>query len=112
MMSYSKRDKLSKLFVEKIREIIYVNMIYIFGSTSRKDDSISSDIDICIIGKEDMLSKSIKKKINDKVTDFVVNEGILINWIYFSLKEWQEKSLPIINTIKMEGKLIWERGKM
>ena len=89
---------------------VALKAIYLFGSTARKDDKISSDIDICLIGPHE-LSQEDREFINDTTGDIYVESCIAINWVYFSMREWNEGILPLIQTIKREGKLLWEKGR-
>lgn len=112
MFTYSTRDKISSEFAQDIKRILSCEKIILFGSTARKDDRISSDIDICIVGGVGSIEWDVRKLINDLVTDYLIEKEVLINWLYFTLKQWRTAKDPIINTIKREGRVLWEKEKI
>lgn len=111
IISYSSRDEAAKRFAVEITTNLSVIRIILFGSTARRDDQINSDIDIAIIGEKN-LSLSQKDLINDIITQFLLNRGILINWIYLTKKDWDLNILPIVKSIHKEGIILWEKEKI
>lgn len=111
MISYSKRDELSLDCASFLARAIPLKKIYLFGSTAREDDRITSDIDICLIGPEE-LNRQNKETINEITADMYIESCITINWIYFSIGEWNKGILPLFKTIKREGRLLWEKEKI
>ena len=112
LITYSIRDELSIKFAEKIRKHFSLDRIILFGSTARKDDRIDSDLDICLIGNISRLSHSQRRLVDDIAGDFLLDNGLLINWLYFNDQQWEKNNLPIIKTIKNEGKLLWANEKI
>ena len=107
MITYSKRDEIKSSVAKKIARNVSLSQIYLFGSTSRKMDRLDSDIDICLVGSQHYLSRNEKDQITDILTDILLEEHIVINWIYINCKDWQANIIPIIKTIKVEGELLW-----
>lgn len=112
MITYPKRDLISKECADKLKKSLPLDKIYLFGSTARKDDEISSDIDICLIGPFAKSDKTYKKLVNNITAELYIENSIMINWIYFHRSEWENEKYPIILTIKKEGKILWEKEKI
>lgn len=111
VITYNKRDNMMKLLIQQIqREIKTIEQIILFGSTVRQDDRLNSDIDVALIGKQ-ALDTNQRNKINDIVTNLLVDHGILINWIYFLQEKWEQNTHDVIKNIKEEGKLLWVKEK-
>ncbi|MFO8017747.1 MAG: nucleotidyltransferase domain-containing protein [Promethearchaeia archaeon] len=111
MISYPKREYLSKECAHKLKNSVVLNKIYLFGSTARRDDTPSSDIDICLVGPLNKLNRESRKIINNITAAIYIDNYLIINWIYFNLGEWKREKFPIIKTIKKEGKVLWEKEK-
>ena len=112
MITYMKRDEIGKMFGRKLIEQISLEKIILFGSTVRKNDKISSDIDICLIGLFQKLDPRTRDVIDEVATDILLETGLVINWIYFADKTWKHDCVPIITTIKKEGEILWEKEKI
>jgi predicted nucleotidyltransferase len=110
MISYLEREVLSRKCSTKLKDHIPLSKTYLFGSTARNEDKISSNIDICLIGAK-KLTKKNKELIEEITAQIYITTCITINWIYFTLKEWKKGIHPIIKTIKQEGKLLWEKKR-
>jgi predicted nucleotidyltransferase len=111
IISYSLRDETAKRFAVEIASSLPVLKIILFGSTARRDDQIKSDIDIAIIGEKN-LSLTQKDQINETITNFLLDRGILINWIYILKNEWNLNLLPIVKSIRKEGIILWEKERI
>ncbi|MGV9171651.1 MAG: nucleotidyltransferase domain-containing protein [Promethearchaeia archaeon] len=109
MITYPKRDHLSRECALRLKNTLTVDTIYLFGSTARRDDKVFSDIDICLVGPLEKLNREERVRINDITAEFYIDHFITINWIYFNNQEWNKEKLPLIKTIKTEGKVLWEK---
>ena len=110
-MTYSKRDQISRKFARVITGILPLEKVILFGSTAKRNDQIRSDLDICLVGKKIRISKKQRDLIGALVADYLINQSIVINWIYFNEAQWENEKTPIIKTIKKEGKILWEKEK-
>jgi predicted nucleotidyltransferase len=95
-----------------MHQALIIDGVILFGSTVRKMDRIDSDLDICLVGEKPQLTEADRNCINNIVNQYVLNEEIFINWIYFNVVDWNRAVLPIIKTIKKEGRILWENGKI
>lgn len=109
--SYLERDKLAQRFANTITNFLDVQLIVLFGSTAQKMDLLSSDIDIAIIGNNEKLTKSEKNQISNIILDALLQDGIVINWVYIPLNQWERNMLPLIKEIRQRGKILWVKEK-
>ncbi|MHA1973683.1 MAG: nucleotidyltransferase domain-containing protein [Candidatus Hodarchaeales archaeon] len=108
---YYKRDSVIKKFVSEIRKVPNITQVILFGSTAEGNDKPDSDIDIALIGKMHFIPYEMRSEINDIVTDFLLNDGVLINWIFVSEQSWKESQDIIIANIKKVGVKLWVKEK-
>ncbi len=112
MITYPIRDKIPKIFTEKVKNLSVFSKIILFGSTAKKEDRLDSDIDIAIIGEKNQLPKKIKDKIADIITDILLDYSVFINWIYLSEDEVNNHSIPIVKSIINEGEIVWVKERI
>lgn len=98
--------------VKDIRKFLSKNTIsvFLFGSVARKEESIQSDFDICIVfpGLKD--KEIVEEKVNICRDKLHKNYGISLAPFYISIKEFQQRarqSKPPINEILKEGILLF-----
>lgn len=103
------KDKVLENLIDKYPKIDQnLVRITLFGSVARNEYNPESDIDILLLTKN-------KKQTTELFSDFklkiLLNYNVVINAIYISEKEYQNSIEPIYNTIKKEGKILWEKKK-
>ena len=84
--------------------------VFLFGSVARKEESIQSDFDICIVfpGLKD--KKIVEEKVNVCRDELHNNYGISLAPFYISVKEFRQSAKlkkPPINEILKEGILLF-----
>jgi predicted nucleotidyltransferase len=97
--------------INEIKKTLSKNTIsvFLFGSVARKEESIQSDFDICIVYSGLKDKKIVKDKVNVCRDLLHHNYGISLAPFYISVKEFQQraklKKTPI-NEIVKEGILL------
>ncbi len=98
--------------VKEIRKFLPKNTVsvFLFGSVARKEESIQSDFDICIVfpGLKD--KKIVEEKVNVCRDELHNNYGISLAPFYISVKEFRQRAKlrkPPINEILKEGILLF-----
>lgn len=78
-----------------------IQLIILFGSVARGEDTEESDIDILIVSP---IADEIRDKINDKVVDIVLDKKELISAHLMSDKHFYEtKNYSFLNNVLNEG---------
>jgi len=103
------KDKVLENLIDKYPKIDQnLVRITLFGSVARNEYNPESDIDILLLTKN-------KKQTTELFSDFklkiLLNYNVVMNAIYISEQEYQNSIEPIYNTIKKEGKILWEKKK-
>ena len=87
--------------------------ILLYGSVARKDESIKSDFDICIIYSEQKNKKIVEEKVNICRDELHKNYGVSLAPFYISVKEFQQrakfKKSPVDDIVK-EGILLFGKS--
>lgn len=101
--------------VKEIKKALSKNTIsvFLFGSVARKEESIQSDFDICIVYAGLKNKKIVEDKVNVCRDELHNNYGISLAPFYISDKEFRQrvklKKLPISEIVK-EGTLLLGRS--
>jgi len=98
--------------VKDIKKILSKKTIsvFLFGSVARKEESIQSDFDICIVFSSLNDKKIVEEKVNVCRDELRNNYGISLAPFYISVKEFQQRAKlkkPPINEILKEGILLF-----
>lgn len=108
-------SKFYNSIVKEIKKALSKNTIsiFLFGSVARKEESIQSDFDICIVyaGLKD--KKIIEDKVNVCRDELHNNYGISLAPFYISVKEFRQRvklQKPPISEIVKEGTLLVGRS--
>ncbi len=80
--------------------------IILFGSVARDDFSPLSDIDLLLITEN---KKTTRKLFSHFRETIFAETGVVIPAIYLTPKEFENAIEPLYETIKEEGKIIWEK---
>ena len=87
--------------------------VFLFGSVARKEESIQSDFDICIVYSSIKNKKIVEEKVNICRDELHNNYGISLAPFYISVKEFQQRAKlkkPPINEILKEGILLFGKS--
>ncbi len=99
------KSTILKKIVSEIKELI--DSLILFGSTARNEETIDSDLDICIVYSKN--KREIVKRVNILRDNLSLEFGVLLAPFYISRKDFKAKALndksPITSIIK-EGKLL------
>jgi len=98
--------------VKEIKKTLSKNTIsvFLFGSVARKEESIQSDFDICIVYSGLKDKKFVQDKVNVCRDELNNNYGISLAPFYISRKEFQQRAKlkkPPVNEILKEGILLF-----
>ena len=98
--------------VKDIKKTLSKNTIsvFLFGSVARKEESIQSDFDICIVFPDLKDKKIVEEKVNVCRDELHNNYGISLAPFYISVKEFKQRAKlkkPPINEILKEGILLF-----
>ncbi len=111
---FQKRLAAAREFATRVSKLASLQEIILFGSTARGQDHPDSDIDIALV--LDVASRDELKKVRDNVADIkmdlLLDWEVVINCLYFTKVEWEDSIEPIIRTIKQEGVVLWQKGKI
>ncbi len=111
---FQKRLAAAREFATRVSKLASLQEIILFGSTARGQDHPDSDIDIALV--LDVASRDELKKVRDNVADIkmdlLLDWEVVINCLYFTKVEWKDSIEPIIRTIKQEGVVLWQKGKI
>ncbi len=100
----SKIDLLSIEFANAIRKELkeHIKKIVLFGSRARGDFRPDSDYDVLII--LDQNNKTVKDKILDVSSEFMMNYFLMFSFLSCDQNEWEiKKKYPIGKSILREG---------
>jgi predicted nucleotidyltransferase len=108
-------DSESKFYdsiVKSIKKTLSKNTagVFLFGSVARKEESIQSDFDICIVFHDLKDKKIIEEKVNVCRDELHTNYGISLAPFYISVKDFKQRAKlnkPPINEILKEGILLF-----
>jgi len=90
-------------------EILYqdrLDSIILFGSQARGDANVDSDIDILIVLKDDIDSWTEIKRTGGIISQICLDNSILINSLFVSIKQFITQDTALFRNIKKEGKYI------
>lgn len=98
--------------VKEIKKTLSKNVVsvFLYGSVARKEESIQSDFDICIIYSGLKDKKIVEEKVNVCRDQLHNNYGISLAPFYISSKEFQLRvklKKPPVNEILKEGILLF-----
>lgn len=88
--------------------------VFLYGSVVRKEETIKSDFDICIVYSISDSRNNIENIVYDLGTFLIKKYGVSISPYYISVSEFvkkAKKSKPPVNNILTEGKLIYGVSK-
>lgn len=80
--------------------------IILFGSVARDDFSPLSDVDLLLITENIQKTRKLFSDFREKI---YAETGVVIPALYSTPKEFENAIEPLYETIKEEGKIIWER---
>jgi predicted nucleotidyltransferase len=108
-------DAESKYYDSIVKEIKrtlakFAVSVILFGSVARKEESVKSDFDICIVYSALKDKKIIEEKVNICRDELHNNYGIALAPFYISTKEFRQRAKlmkPPINEIVKEGILLF-----
>jgi len=84
-----------------------VERVILFGSYATKNETVDSDIDICLVSNK---TKDTLEQRKDQLEDFFYDKYLCHLSIYISNeKDFEEEALPIIKEIKEEGIELWSK---
>lgn len=86
----------------------YCLQILLFGSVARKEENLSSDLDVCFIPKDVNLKDKLEDKILDITEKIKITYGANLSPIYLSIKEFEEAKKKVVKNIKKEGILLYK----
>jgi predicted nucleotidyltransferase len=84
--------------------------VFLFGSVARKEESIQSDFDICIVLPSLKYKKIVEDKVNVCRDELHNNYGITLAPFYISVMDFKQRAKlkkPPINEIVKEGMLLF-----
>jgi len=90
-------------------EILYqdrLDSIILFGSQARGDANVDSDIDILIVLKDDIDSWTEIKRTGGIISQICLDNSILVNRLFVSVKQFITQDTVLFRNIKKEGKYI------
>jgi len=98
--------KAAQRFAARLRERMGNEevQVILYGSRARRDSTLFSDMDICIIGKE--WNKELRDKIYEVAWEVSFEEGMVIVPVIFEEKEWLDSPLsesPFCKAVRREG---------
>jgi predicted nucleotidyltransferase len=100
-------DKIASFIKSKLKNK-YVSLI-VFGSVARKEETIESDLDMCIVLENARLKPAVEEIVFDIGFKAYKRFGVSLSSIYFSKKEFtrraRQNKAPVNNIVK-EGKVI------
>ncbi len=97
-------------FLEK--EIPETLQIIVFGSRARGDSNEDSDLDVAVVFDMPLLSKEIWYRIWDikwRVLESLNAEEFPFSLTLLAMKDLESRDFGLEDTIKKEGRVIWER---
>jgi predicted nucleotidyltransferase len=102
------RDYLNRLLTDIKKQLSrHTVSIILFGSAARNEETISSDLDICIVTSSAIQRKKSEDIINSSASHLYDLYGVKLSPIYFSAAEFKKKGLndkPPVNEIVKEGR--------
>lgn len=87
----------------------YTLSMIIFGSVARKEETIESDLDICLIVKDKVHKEAVEERWSDIQVYLNRKYGVSVSPIYFTRSEFAlkaKKKKPPVNSIIKEGIVI------
>jgi len=108
-LKISKNDSTSiKIASKRLKQILPIEKIILFGSKARGDDDDESDIDLLLLTKR-IITWNERKAIIDSLYDIQLDYEVIISPFVVPSKEWYEGTfsvLPIYNEVLHDGALI------
>ncbi|MDX9924744.1 MAG: nucleotidyltransferase domain-containing protein [Ignavibacteriaceae bacterium] len=101
-----------KDIVEELKNNLsdYVFSAILFGSVARKEETITSDFDICFIFRGNKNKVEIENRTNEIRDSLYTKYGIRIAPLYVSTASFKKKSSPIIKNIIKEGEVLFGKS--
>ena len=90
-------------------EILYqdrLDSLILFGSQARGDANVDSDIDILIVLKDEIDSWTEIKRTGGIISQVCLDNSILVNSLFVSVKQLTTQDTALFRNIKKEGKYI------
>ena len=111
-MFYTFRDWIASEFAKKAVEFLPIEMVILFGSTARKDDRPESDIDLAIVATRGLITRTTRRKLADISSEFLVEFGVLLNWILITPDEYEDRQNALVENIRKDGIVLWAKEKI
>lgn len=104
------KEKIINDLIEKYPDIDdNLEKMILFGSVAKEQYNPNSDVDLLLITKD---IKKSRKSLTDFKMKILLKYSVLVNSIYSIPNEFESEKEPIYNTIKKEGKVLWEKKKI
>ncbi|MDR3626707.1 MAG: nucleotidyltransferase domain-containing protein [Ignavibacteriaceae bacterium] len=107
----AENDYLPQLFVLLKKKLSqYCISIILFGSVARKEESITSDLDICIILQDKKSIKIVTPIVHELQKQIFTEYGATLSPLYFTVENFCKmavQKLPPVDNIIKEGILIY-----
>jgi predicted nucleotidyltransferase len=104
-------DKIAVYIKTKLKK--HSVSLIVFGSVARKEETVKSDYDLCIVVKDMKQKAGAEEIVFDMKQDVNKKFGVSVSPIYFTKKEFAlraKKNKPPVNNIIKEGKVIYGRS--
>lgn len=117
MMIYKNLEDLPDIYKESIVEAISVVLSYnlsdiisilLFGSCSRLDIHVGSDIDIAVLTKEKLSDRRLSGGLRADVDD--LSTGIRADLVILCEESFHSKDNRLADNIKKDGIVLWKGG--
>ena len=111
-MTQNDIDYASRVFVEKVPEILkkHLKKIIMYGSCARGDFNNDSDVDIALLTDMNRLdAKKYDSELMDIVTDIAMVSDAIVEYVCLPIDEFDEKKnwYGYFQNIEREGKVLY-----
>ena len=98
--------ELVKQIIKKYESVLHLVVIY--GSFARQQHTPNSDLDLLIVGDE-----NVKKQVLNELANIYVNFSVVISTLFYSWDQYQKLiHHPFIKRALKEGIVLWEKRKI
>jgi len=99
--------------IELVKQIIKkyesaLHLVVIYGSFARQQHTPNSDLDLLIVGDE-----NVKKQVLNELANIYVNFSVVVSTLFYSWDQYQKLiHHPFIKRALKEGIVLWEKRKI